>query len=72
MLVVNLFQCKTWLVHFLLWQAAKPSGDKCTPLMYQRYGCKYSKNGSLEQVNRHEKTKQTLIIAQKKGLADIA
>ena len=20
-----------WLVHFLLWQAAKPSGDKCTP-----------------------------------------
>ena len=21
-----------WLVHFLLWQAAKPSGDKCTPL----------------------------------------
>ena len=20
------------LVHFLLWQAAKPSGDKCTPL----------------------------------------
>ena len=21
----------TWLVHFLLWQAAKPSGDKCTP-----------------------------------------
>ena len=19
-----------WLVHFLLWQAAKPSGDKCT------------------------------------------
>ena len=19
------------LVHFLLWQAAKPSGDKCTP-----------------------------------------
>ena len=23
-----------WLVHFLLWQAAKPSGDKCTPLCY--------------------------------------
>ena len=22
----------TRLVHFLLWQAAKPSGDKCTPL----------------------------------------
>jgi hypothetical protein len=22
-----------WLVHFLLWQAAKPSGDKCTPLV---------------------------------------
>ena len=22
------------LVHFLLWQAAKPSGDKCTPLSY--------------------------------------
>ena len=21
------------LVHFLLWQAAKPSGDKCTPLV---------------------------------------
>jgi hypothetical protein len=21
-----------WSVHFLLWQAAKPSGDKCTPL----------------------------------------
>ena len=20
-----------WMVHFLLWQAAKPSGDKCTP-----------------------------------------
>ena len=20
-----------WLVHFLLWQATKPSGDKCTP-----------------------------------------
>ncbi|MCI7020894.1 MAG: hypothetical protein MR901_00540, partial [Prevotella sp.] len=39
---------------------------------YQRYGCKYSKNGSLEQVKRHEKTKQTLIKAQKKGLADIA
>ena len=26
--VVNI---PTWLVHFLLWQAAKPSGDKCTP-----------------------------------------
>ena len=37
---------------------------------YQRYGCKYSKNGSLEQVKRHEKTKQTQIKAQKKGLAD--
>ena len=22
---------KATLVHFLLWQAAKPSGDKCTP-----------------------------------------
>ena len=22
------------LVHFLLWQAAKPSGDKCTPYKY--------------------------------------
>ncbi len=22
------------LVHFLLWQAAKPSGDKCTPYFY--------------------------------------
>ncbi len=28
------------LVHFLLWQAAKPSGDKCTPYSYQSlYGC---------------------------------
>ena len=35
--------------------------------MYQRYGCKYSKNGSLQQVKRHEKTKQTLIKAQKNG-----
>ena len=26
--VVNIL---AWLVHFLLWQAAKPSGDKCTP-----------------------------------------
>ena len=23
------------LVHFLLWQAAKPSGDKCTPLKHR-------------------------------------
>ncbi|MDY3704151.1 MAG: hypothetical protein SO138_04555, partial [Prevotella sp.] len=23
-----------WLVQFLLWQAAKPSGDKCTPLRH--------------------------------------
>ena len=22
------------MVHFLLWQAAKPSGDKCTPYKY--------------------------------------
>ena len=27
----------TWLVHFLLWQAAKPSGDKCTPLVGKCY-----------------------------------
>ena len=26
--VVNIL---AWLVHFLLWQATKPSGDKCTP-----------------------------------------
>ena len=26
--VVNIL---AWMVHFLLWQAAKPSGDKCTP-----------------------------------------
>ena len=27
------------MVHFLLWQAAKPSGDKCTPKRWQRgYG----------------------------------
>ena len=24
-----------WLVQFLLWQAAKPSGDNCTPLKCQ-------------------------------------
>ena len=22
------------MVHFLLWQAAKPSGDKCTPYVH--------------------------------------
>ena len=26
--VVNI---PTWMVHFLLWQAAKPNGDNCTP-----------------------------------------
>ena len=26
--VVNIL---AWMVQFLLWQAAKPSGDKCTP-----------------------------------------
>ncbi len=26
------FDCLvSFVVHFLLWQAAKPSGDKCTP-----------------------------------------
>ncbi len=37
-----------WLVHFLLWQAAKPSGDKCTPKenaeeqkQYSRWTCGY-------------------------------
>ena len=25
------YTSKATLVHFLLWQAAKPSGDKCTP-----------------------------------------
>ena len=27
---VHPFVCVALLVHFLLWQAAKPSGDKCT------------------------------------------
>ena len=28
----NIGALSDMLVHFLLWQAAKPSGDKCTPL----------------------------------------
>ena len=27
----NIDVALAWLVQFLLWQAAKPSGDKCTP-----------------------------------------
>ena len=29
---IRLIRSLARLVHFLLWQAAKPSGDKCTPL----------------------------------------
>ena len=40
----------TWLVHFLLWQAAKPSGDKCTP-----YKCTPLENliATLQQLDCH-------------------
>ena len=30
-LLARLMSLLARLVHFLLWQAAKPSGDKCTP-----------------------------------------
>ena len=38
----------TRLVHFLLWQAAKPSGDKCTPLKAAKFLCQ-----SVQSVGEH-------------------
>ena len=33
----NIGALSDMLVHFLLWQAAKPSGDKCTPWKAEVY-----------------------------------
>ena len=33
---LNIGALSDMLVHFLLWQAAKPSGDKCTPYGYKK------------------------------------
>ena len=46
------------MVHFLLWQAAKPSGDKCTPLKAtsQHHNISISQHHNISTSHHHNTT----------------